>query len=101
MEPTSRATSGAHLDNDDAVFISCAAMFTMAIVFIASSFDNPLSLRMMVPNEMMRQNSATVIEMTTVIPATPAPELTIEQELDAVGEMLGVSASTPTPAVKK
>jgi hypothetical protein len=101
MEPISTSTQlqphDVHHGTDDAVFVSCTAMFALAIVFVSGTFaDSGLNFSG-ITGQMTAQNSATLIEARVTVPVV-APEPTIEQELKNVGNMLGVD---PTSVVKK
>jgi maleate cis-trans isomerase len=81
-----------HRGTDDAVFVSCTAMFALAIVFAAGSLNNRIDMGMMAV-DMPEQNTATLIQATVVVPAA---EPTIEQELDTVAKLLEVKSVTAT-----
>lgn len=95
MEPLATAVE-AHRDNDDAVFVSCVAMFALLIVFVTTFFATPLFLRTMIPPEMLKQNTASLTQSQVSEPVFIAPQ-TIEQELDSIGLLLDSQTPSASP----
>jgi hypothetical protein len=87
MESTTATIHENNRGYDDTVFVSCAAMFTFAVMFLSGVVGNPITISPFLFADMIGQGQASVTE--TFVPVVHRKP-TIEQELSIIGSSLDI-----------